>query len=73
MELKLKHGTQNWKIYNWLKNHGEINSKDAAYTLGILKLPQRIFELRALGANIRTETDPKTHYPKYVLVREEQE
>ena len=64
----LKKNTQNYKIYEWLREHKSINTVEAAYALSCFRLSARISELRNVyGLNIKTVTKPKSSVPDYVL------
>ena len=65
---QLKKDTQNYKVYEWLKEHGSINTVEAAYALSIFRLSARINELRTdYGVQIKTVPNPKSAVPTYVL------
>ena len=62
------------KIIRYMKDFGSITTMQAFQDLGITRLSGRIYDLKALGYQIRTETvagrnryGEKVHYFKYSL------
>ena len=47
--------TQEEKVLNWIKSKGEITSAIAYNELGIIQLPNRIWNLKRMGYTIKTE------------------
>lgn len=43
------------RVYDYMKEHGEITSLDAIKHLGETRLSARIFDLKASGINIQSE------------------
>lgn len=63
--------TQRDKILYWLKNKGELTTRDAVIELNIMCLPKRISELRRDGIGIRMEyrtTSTGARYGVYTLI-----
>jgi len=46
--------TQNSKVYDYMKEHGSIDTCRAMYDLGVFRLSARISDLKSLGVPIKT-------------------
>ena len=49
--------TQNERIYEYMKKHGSITTKDAYEQLGVTRLSARIFELKEQGVKIEKKSE----------------
>ena len=56
-------------VLSWLKNQGELTTREAVVSLGILCLPKRISELRRDGWDISTEYRTSPSGKKYGVYR----
>lgn len=61
-------GTQEEKIYNYMKAHGGITPLEAMEHLHIMRLGARIFDMREKGIRIVNEPIPGTNYARYRLM-----
>ena len=66
--------TQAQEVHEYMKNHGGITIKEAAYDLGITRLAARIHDLARTGVEITKETvfvvkanGKKAHVTRYKL------
>lgn len=63
--------SQNAKVLEWLRTHGELTTRTAVTELNIMSLPKRIEELRKSGIGIRMDyrrTANGSRYGVYTLV-----
>lgn len=72
--------TQEQKTLKWIVDHGSINFLTAERELGIHRLADRIFKLRAKGykiesklVKVRASDGTFTHIAEYSLVEEEED
>ena len=61
--------SQKSMVLSWLTTRGELTTRDAVISLGILCLPKRISELRADGWSISTEYRKSPSGKKYGVYR----
>lgn len=66
--------TQNEKVLDYMERFGSITPLEAMADLGIMRLGARIWDLKAQGHSIKTETvtsknrfGETTHFAKYSL------
>jgi hypothetical protein len=66
--------TQNEEVLEWLKEFGNISSREAVYELNIFRLSARILDLKEMGHNITSEPETYTNrkgkkstYARYTL------
>jgi hypothetical protein len=66
--------TQNEEVLEWLKEFGNISSREAVYELNIFRLSARILDLKEMGHNITSEPETctnrkgkKSTYARYTL------
>ena len=57
--------TQKDRVLDWLKNKGELTTREAVTELNIMSLTKRISELRRDGIGIKTEYRKSTTGAKY--------
>ena len=65
--------SQNDMVLSWLINQGELTTREAVISLGILSLPKRISELRRAGYPISMRyitTDSGKRYGAYRLMED---
>lgn len=65
--------TQRDKVLEWLRNYGELTTREAVLELNIMSPPKRIEELRKDGHAIRTEYKTSAsgkRYGVYSLITE---
>ena len=52
-------------VLDWLRNKGELTTREAVTELNIMSLPRRIMELRNEGHNIATEYRTSANGARY--------
>lgn len=67
------------RVLDYIDEFGSITSLDAFRDLGITRLSAVIFDLRALGYNIQSDTEvqfnrygEKAHFSRYYIPKEKQ-
>lgn len=53
------------RVLDWLRNKGELTTRDAVLELDIMSLPKRIEELRKSGVAIRMEYRTSVNGARY--------